>query len=142
MAQPSDLSVPQPALRILSIRVGKGEMTCRVQVAGTPFTSPDVIRRVLRECPHLLSHSCVNNEGETFGAVADHTDLPHLMEHVAIDLQTRRCPDPSRILCGVTRWEDRERGIACIRLNYFDDLVALEALKEAARIVSAAVASE
>lgn len=129
-------------LKILSIRVGKGEVTCRVQVAGASSTSPAVIRRVLRDCPHLLSHACVNDEGETFGAVADHTDLPHLMEHVSIELQTRQCPDPDRVLCGVTRWEDKRQGIACIRMSFFDDLIALQSLREAARLVSAAVVSE
>lgn len=50
-------------------------------------TNSQLINALLVRYPTLLHHACVNDEGDTFAAVADHTSLPHLLEHLVIALQ-------------------------------------------------------
>lgn len=111
--------------------------------AGAPrFTSASLMDLVLARFPDLPSHACVNARGDRFGAVMDHTSIPHVLEHLVIDLQAdaytkrhaagdeRETVDPP-LLTGTTKWMDRAEGLAQVQVSYFDDLVALSAFREA-----------
>ncbi len=101
--------------------------------------------RVLVEVPTLARHACVNERGTVFAAVMDCTPLPHLLEHLVVDLQVRaesgqwftlpgaaaEAP-PSmadatcdRPIVGTSEWLDEAAGIARIDVSFADDLVAL-----------------
>ena len=86
----------------------------------------------------------MNEVGDTFGAVMDRASLPHLLEHLAIQLQAEAWERASLsyplaspgAFVGVTEWVDREEGIARIQLGYRDDMVALAGLRDAVAFVN------
>ena len=84
----------------------------------------------------------MNGAGDTFGAVMEATSLPHLLEHLVIDLQTQAAPpdaSPDTAYVGITRWTDENAGRAHIEVRFTDDLVALRAFRDAARFLNEAV---
>lgn len=80
-----------PALSVEHVTVRTGRLSVLVRVAaGTPrFSSPDLAARLCERFPTLPFHACVNEAGETFGCVMGSTSLPHVLEHLVIDLQVR-----------------------------------------------------
>lgn len=72
------------------MEVHRGHLVCLVSFAAAPrVTSASLMRRVLPAFPMLPQHACVNERGTTFAAVMDCTPLPHLLEHLVVDLQVR-----------------------------------------------------
>ena len=131
-------------LRIKSVVVRPDRIVAVVGVEAPfpPYTSPEMAGAISERFPDLAAHACVNARGPQFGDVMERTSTPHLLEHVAIDLQaeeyTRRHPDAKNppLLTGATKWTDREAGIAQVQMSFFDDLVALAALRDAARVLN------
>lgn len=77
-------------VRVTRMEVHRGHLVCLVSFAGAPrVTSASLMRRVLPAFPMLPQHACVNERGTTFAAVMDCTPLPHLLEHLVVDLQVR-----------------------------------------------------
>lgn len=120
-------------LHIESIAVKGDRVEARVRMASPVrvLTTPKLAAYACERFPDLPRHACVNGEGPAFGAVMDHTPLPHLLEHLVIDLQTRACPDPDVVFTGATRWIDRPAALASVQVSYRDDLVALRAFRDA-----------
>ena len=124
--------------------VGAGRIGCDVALtAHAPRTTDPVLAaRVRASFPNLPRHACVNGAGDTFGAVMEATSLPHLLEHLVIDLQTQAAPpdaSPDTAYVGITRWTDENAGRAHIEVRFTDDLVALRAFRDAARFLNEAV---
>lgn len=121
-------------LAVESLQVKPDRVLARVRMrdAVRVLTTPKLAQRVQTDFPDLPRHACVNGEGPVFGAVMDHTPLPHLLEHLVIDLQTRACADPDFVFTGATRWVDRAAGLAEVQVSYTDDLVALHSFRKAA----------
>ena len=72
------------------MEVHRGHLVCLVSFADAPrVTSASLMRRVLPAFPMLPQHACVNERGAMFAAVMDCTPLPHLLEHLVVDLQVR-----------------------------------------------------
>lgn len=123
--------------------VGEGRIGCDVALA--PHAPRTTIRARCprrRRVPNLPRHACVNGAGDTFGAVMGATSLPHLLEHLVIDLQTQAAPPdapPDTAYVGVTRWTDENAGRAHIEVSFTDDLVALRAFRDAVRFLNVAV---
>lgn len=115
-------------------------MVCDVRVEGSWRTTPRLIAAVLVRYPTLLHHACVNDEGETFAAVADHTSLPHLLEHLVIAMQVEAAEQhpwwPSITFVGTTEWTDRAQGVARVEVKYVDDLVAIQAFSDAVALIN------
>lgn len=84
-------SHPAPAVSVDRLVVLTGRILCDVSLSreAPRTTSPELMDRITPSFPHLARHACVNDEGPTFGAVMDRTSLPHLLEHLVIDLQVR-----------------------------------------------------
>lgn len=78
-------------VQVARVEVLRGHMVCTVRfAAGMPHaTSPQLMALVLPQFPNLPRHACVNERGETFAAVMNRTPLPHLLEHMIVDLQVR-----------------------------------------------------
>lgn len=132
------------ALSVERFVVGDGRIGCDVALAphAPRTTTPALAAHVRAVFPDLPSHACVNGVGDTFGVVMEATPLPHMLEHLVIDLQTRAAPAGSRpdvAYVGVTRWTDESAGRAHIEVSFTDDLVALRAFRDAARFLNAAV---
>lgn len=124
--------------------VGEGRIGCDVVFAAQAprTTDPVLAARVCASFPNLPRHACVNGAGDTFGAVMEATSLPHLLEHLVIDLQTQAAPpdaSPDTAYVGITRWTDENAGRAHIEVSFTDDLVALWAFRDAARFLNEAV---
>ena len=132
------------ALAIERLVVGEGRIGCDVVFAAQAprTTDPVLAARVCASFPNLPRHACVNGAGDTFGAVMEATSLPHLLEHLVIDLQTQAAPpdaSPDTAYVGITRWMDENAGRAHIEVSFTADLVALRAFRDAARFLNEAV---
>ena len=132
-------------LQIEHILVKKDRMIADVAVSDSRFayTNPALIERLSGDYPFLLSHACVNDKGTTFGAVAERTSLPHLLEHMVIEDQVRlerlgSCSQPV-LYTGKTFWTNEEELKARIEVRYADDLVALRAFRIASERLNSAV---
>ena len=127
-----------PLLVIESLRVERDRIIAHVRVgsAERAHTTPRIARLATAVHPDLPIHTCVNGVGPTFGAVIENTPLPHLLEHLAIDMQTAACANPDRVFTGATRRTDRRAGAAEVQLSYADDLVALRAFRDAVELVN------
>jgi len=138
-------------VRVERMEVRRGHLVCRVAFGAAPrITSPQLMSRVLAEVPTLARHACVNERGTAFAAVMDCTPLPHLLEHLVVDLQVRAeagqwltlpgaAPSVSphvtgtthdRPIVGTSEWLDEAAGIARIDVSFADDLVALRAMRD------------
>ena len=151
------------AIVVERIVVKRDRLVCDVRVApGAPQTvTPRLAQAIRQQFPQLEGHACVNEAGETFGAVLDRASLPHLLEHLAIQLQAEAWEDAVRAVSpaasdssyaggrteaqrpgtfvGVTEWTDRQQGTARIQLSFRDDVIALKALRDAATFVNASL---
>lgn len=136
------------AIRVEHVEVRRDRIVAHVSVAEERFSraTPALIARLLPDFPHLLEHSCVNDCGATFSAVAGHTSTPHLLEHLAIEAQARaeaENPEASpATYLGKTFWENRAALRARVELSYANDLSALASLRDAARALNAALLAE
>lgn len=138
-------------IRVERMEVRRGHLVCRVAFGAAPrVTSPRLMSRVLAAVPTLAQHACVNERGTAFAAVMNCTPLPHLLEHLVVDLQVRAetgqwctlpgaVPGPPPSVAGSTRdhpivgtseWLDETAGIARIDASFADDLVALRAMRD------------
>ena len=138
-------------IRVERMEVRRGHLVCQVAFGAAPrITSPQLMSHVLAEVPTLVRHACVNERGTTFAAVMDCTPLPHLLEHLVVDLQVRAeagqwlalsgvaAEAPPHVagathdhpIVGTSEWLDEAAGIARIDVSFADDLVALRAMRD------------
>ena len=120
-------------LRLYSMTVKPGRLICVVRIAAKRYrySNPDLAAFVQRQFPDLPHHACVNGKGTTFSCVIDSTSTPHLLEHLAISLQTQASASADATFLGTTEWIDEAVGTARIELSFCDDLEALRAFSEA-----------
>ena len=128
------------------IVVKRDRLVCDVRVAPevSQEVTPHLAAAVRARFPQVESHACVNEVGDTFGAILDRASLPHLLEHLVIQLQAEAWEQTGLLnpassagaFVGVTEWVDRKEGAARIQLGYRDDLVALQALRDAVAFVN------
>ena len=111
-------------------------MVAHVEVSDERFcfATPALIVDLLPRFPNILSHTCVNERGETFMSVAANTSIPHVLEHLVIDEQARLDESPSKVVfVGKTAWSNRSERKACVQVSYADEHVARQALVVAQR---------
>lgn len=121
----------------MGIEVRPDRMTAYVEVSderfcfATPWRSlPDLLPRF----PNILSHTCVNERGETFMSVAANTSIPHVLEHLVIDEQARLDESSNKVVfVGKTAWLNRPERKACVQVSYADEHIARQALAVAQR---------
>jgi hypothetical protein len=140
--QKEDLAVL--TLERLVVLPDRIEAAVRVSSEHYRYTNPELISRVLASYPTLSYHACKNNVGPTFGAVMNKTPLPHLLEHLVIDIQTHEYAkkasaslDESKVVfTGSTRWDKQDSNLATVRVSFLDDLIALAAFKKALHFIN------
>lgn len=127
-----------PPLAIERLTVRADRLVCDVALAPAAprRTSPQLVERVCAARPNVPRHACVNDEGDTFAAVMTDTPLPHLLEHLVIDLQTQAAADRDAVFVGTTEWTDERAGRARIEVSFVDDLVALRAFRDAIALLN------
>jgi len=67
--------------------------------------------------PTLREHVCKQKGFGTFGDKIVNTSLPHLVEHLAIDLLVQELEPLPAPIAGATRWLNRAQGQAQIRIS-------------------------
>lgn len=129
------------ALERLSVLPDRIEAEVRVLDPAYRTTSPELIAQVLVQFPTIPFHACRNEAGPIFSAVMENTSLPHLLEHLVIDIQTRahaeredEAIDP--VFTGTTQWSATMRDVAIVRVSFYDDLIALGAFKQALHFIN------
>ena len=143
---------PAAPIVIERLTVRADRVVCDVVLCpGAPrLTSPPLMARICSAYPNLPRHACVNDEGDTFGAVMDRTSLPHVLEHLVIDLQAQAAARQTAnqenapgvvdaVFVGTTEWTDIFAGRARIEVSFTDDLSALRAFRDATRFLNAVV---
>ncbi len=134
------------AVTVAAITVRADRLVLKVQLApdASRNTSPALAAALTAAVPTLPLHACVNQRGSTFGAVLADTSLPHVLEHLIIDAQTRAAAargarDVSFV--GTTVWTDEAAGLARVEVSYVDDVEALAAVSRATQTLNAICAA-
>lgn len=99
--------------------------------------SPHIPRTLLKLFPSLARHRCRNDGDLTFRRECRATEIPHLLEHLIIELQGQA--QNSGPLTGETEWDWRvePRGRFHVRIEYENEILALGAIRSAERIINA-----
>jgi hypothetical protein len=120
---------------------GDGQMRLGVQMPESGrFTTrglPHLPRRLFRLFPQMSKHKCDNDYGYSFKRECQDTELPHLLEHLIIELQSQ--VSPGGVLKGQTVWDWRidPRGRFHVYVDYVDEVLAIACAKLAERIIKA-----
>lgn len=99
--------------------------------------APHIPRLLFKLFPHLARHRCDNDNGYTFRKECRATEIPHLFEHLIIELQGQ--VQRSRILKGETQWNWRidPRGRFHVYVDYENEMLVLGAIRLAERVINA-----
>lgn len=97
---------------------------------------PHLPRMLFRLFPHLANHTCENDHGYNFRRECRSTEIPHLFEHLIIELQAKA--QPAEVLRGETQWNWRidPRGRFHVFVDYENELLAVGAIRLAERIIN------
>ena len=103
----------------------------------TTDCSPHVPISLFKLFPHLSHHKCHNGNGYSFKREAMSTEIPHLLEHLIIELQARA--QHHEVLKGETQWNWRvdPRGTFHVHVEYQNEQLVLAAIRLAERMVNA-----
>ena len=99
--------------------------------------SPHIPKLLFRLFPHLAKHRCENENGFTFRRECRETEIPHLFEHLIIELQGQAQRISS--LKGETQWNWKvdPRGRFHVYVDYDNEMLVLGAIRVAERIINA-----
>lgn len=126
-------------IRVEKMVVRSGRLQMQVALSpGVPkVTDERLASLACMRFPSLPIHTCINGSGPTFASVIEDTSLPHLLEHLIIDAQVRSSVSTAQQrFVGTTAWIDEGAGRASIEVNFYDDMVALQAVKDALAALS------
>ena len=98
---------------------------------------PHLPKMLFHLFPHLAHHKCENEHGYSFRRECRATEIPHLFEHLIIELQAKA--QPADLLRGETQWNWRvdPRGRFYVYVDYENELLAVGAIRLAERILNA-----
>jgi hypothetical protein len=99
--------------------------------------APHVPRLLFKLFPHLSRHKCDNDKGYTFRRECQATEIPHLFEHLIIELQGQA--HRTSTLKGETEWNWHvdPRGLFHVTVDYNNEMLVLGAIRVAERIMNA-----
>ena len=130
--------MPVRPLDIRHITVRKGALDLEVAAAVEVLLVDTVVaQRVLDALPNLRNHVCVNGNGKTFGDEIAGTELPHLLEHVIIELQGYGTGHTSW-LAGLDETHPQGYALMRVTVTYRDDFTALRAVEKARHLIEQA----
>ena len=126
--------------KVITVRTGR--IVCDIEIADPAYrmTSPKLAAFVTNQYPDLPLHACVNEVGTAFGSDIEKTSVPHMLEHLVVDIQTHETDTPrATTFVGTTEWTDEDAGQARIEVSFRDDLQALRAFNKALEFLNTAV---
>lgn len=99
---------------------------------------PHLPETLLRLLPGLAEHDCHNGTDRSFVEELASTEVPHLLEHVILELQS--LAQEHERLCGETEWNWRRepRGTFHVQVEYENEQLALACVRLAERLIHAA----
>ena len=99
--------------------------------------APHIPKLLFKLFPHLAAHRCENDNGFTFRKECRSTEIPHLMEHLIIELQGQ--VRGAGTLKGETQWNWRvdPKGRFHVYVDYDNEALVLGAIRVAERIIQA-----
>ncbi len=97
--------------------------------------APHIPKLLFKLFPHLSYHHCHNDNGFSFRRESRSTEIPHLFEHLIIELQGQVLR--SGTLKGETQWNWRvdPKGRFHVYVEYKNELLVLGAIRVAERII-------
>ena len=120
-----------------------GHATLIVEMPDTdPFTTedrPHIPRILFKLLPQMAAQHCFNDEGYSFGREAQATEIPHLFEHLIMEIQNQVRRGVGAPLSGETRWNWTvdPRGRFYVTVGYDHEVVALGAIRLAECLINA-----
>jgi len=104
--------------------------------------APHIPKLLFKLFPHLARHRCENDNGFTFRRECQCTEIPHLLEHLIIEMQGQVLK--SGTLKGETQWNWRvdPKGRFHVYVEYENEMLVLGAIRAAERIIQALDARE
>jgi hypothetical protein len=99
--------------------------------------APHIPNLLFKLFPHLSRHRCENDGGYSFRRECQSTEIPHLFEHLIIELQGQA--QRSSVLKGETQWNWRvdPKGRFHVYVDYENELLVVGAIRVAERIINA-----
>lgn len=99
--------------------------------------APHIPNLLFKLFPQLTRHKCENENGYSFRRECQSTEIPHLFEHLIIELQGQA--KRSSILKGETQWNWRvdPKGRFHVYVDYENELLVIGAIRVAERIINA-----
>ena len=99
--------------------------------------APHIPKLLFKLFPHLSRHRCDNDKGLSFRQECRSTEIPHLFEHLIIELQGQVLQ--SGTLKGETQWNWRvdPKGRFHVYVEYSNEMLVLGAIRVAERIIQA-----
>jgi hypothetical protein len=99
--------------------------------------APHIPNLLFKLFPQLARHRCENDNGYTFRRECQSTEIPHLFEHLIIELQGQVLR--SSVLKGETQWNWRvdPKGRFHVYVDYENELLVVGAIRVAERIINA-----
>lgn len=99
--------------------------------------APHIPKLLFKLFPHLARHRCDNNNGYTFRRECRETEIPHLFEHLIIELQG--AAQGVSVLKGETQWDWHidPKGRFHVYVEYQNEMLVLAAIRVAERIINA-----
>lgn len=102
--------------------------------------APNMPRILFRMFPYLAAQRCFNEKGHSFRREALSTEIPHLFEHLLLEIQkqVRIGSTGEGPITGDTQWNWRvdPRGRFHVTVSYDNEIVALAAIRLAERIIN------
>ena len=122
---------------------GKARLTVEIPETEAILTThvPNMPRILFRRFPYLAAQRCFNDEGISFRSEARNTEVPHLFEHLLLEIQKQVhrgiCTDLS--ISGETEWNwlVDPRGSFHVTVGYDNEIVALASIRLAERLINA-----
>ena len=97
--------------------------------------APHIPKLLFKLFPHLARHRCENDNGYSFRRECQSTEIPHLFEHLIIELQGQ--VQRAGTLKGETQWNWRvdPKGRFHVYVEYDNEMLVLGAIRVAERII-------
>ena len=107
--------------------------------AFTTVDRPHIPRILFKMLPQMASQRCQNDGGHSFRREAQSTEIPHLFEHLIMEIQDQVRRGIGVPLRGETRWNWTvdPRGKFHVTVQYDSEMVALGAIRLAERVINA-----
>jgi hypothetical protein len=105
----------------------------------TTMELPRIPRILFHLFPHMAAQRCYNDGGNSLRREAQATEIPHLFEHVILEIQNQVRRGIGMPFAGETSWNWTidPRGRFYVTVDYDNEIVCLGAIRLAERVINA-----